>query len=108
MTGFRIDPEALEAAIRELEDARERAAGLVNAAHSATPGELTAKDSVTAEARELFRDRAGGAEFSLQAAAEEVTQKLTAKIESYRATLDEYRLADDNASVDADKIDRRS
>ncbi|MCA1189411.1 MULTISPECIES: hypothetical protein [unclassified Saccharopolyspora] len=108
MTGFRIDPEALEAAIRELEDARDQAFKMTRSVQSAMPGELTAKDSITSGARELFRDRANGADASLQMAAGSIVDKLNAKIEAYRDTLDEYRLAEDNASVDASRVDGRS
>ncbi|WP_258343135.1 hypothetical protein [Saccharopolyspora gregorii] len=106
MTGFRIDPEALEAAIRELEDARENAEALAQNSRTAMPGELTAKDATTATARDLFRERAGGADSSLQGAAAEIVKKLNEKIDSYRSTLEEYRIADDNATVDADRVGR--
>ncbi|MFR9729945.1 hypothetical protein ACL03H_12005 [Saccharopolyspora sp. MS10] len=108
MTGFRIDPEALEAAIRKLEDAKSEAEALARSSRSAMPNELTAKDSITGEARALFTERVNGADVSLQGAANAIMAKLDGKIESYRATLDEYRLADENSSVDAGKIERRS
>ncbi|WP_243789908.1 hypothetical protein [Saccharopolyspora gloriosae] len=108
MTGFRIDPEALEGAIRKLEEARDEAQELAQSSRGAMPKELTAKDSITGEARALFTDRVNGADASLQGSANAMIDKLTAKIEAYRATLDEYRSADENASVDAGQIERRS
>ncbi|GAB2659874.1 hypothetical protein GCM10027271_18230 [Saccharopolyspora gloriosae] len=106
MTGFRIDPEALEGAIRKLEDARDEARRLTQSSQMAMPGELTAKDATTATARELFEARASGVDASLQGTAGEIVKKLTAKIESYRQTLEEYRQADDNATVDANQVGR--
>ncbi|MCX2733294.1 hypothetical protein OOZ19_23880 [Saccharopolyspora sp. NFXS83] len=108
MTGFRIDPEALEGAIRQLEDARDIAEQTSFDAAGVKPGELTAKDSVTSEARQKFADMANGNADSLRGAALAVRDKLNEKIQSYRDTLDEYRRAEDNATVDADRINRRA
>ena len=72
------------------------------------PGELTAKDSITGQARQKFIDRANGGSESLRVSAAAIRDKLTGKIDSYRATLEEYRQADDNASVDAGRVDRRA
>lgn len=108
MTGFRIDPEALESAIRKLEDAREKADAAVYSATSVTPGELTAKDSVTMNARQKFTDRATGESSSLRTSATALRDKLTQKIDAYRATLEEYRRSEDNATVDADRVGRQA
>lgn len=108
MTGFRIDPEALEGAIRELEAARDRAAEAADKAVSVKPGELTAKDSTTQMARQQFTERANGDSASLRAAARATSDKINEKIEAYRATLEEYRRAEDNATVDAGQINRQA
>ncbi|MBQ6640397.1 MAG: hypothetical protein IJH84_05085 [Saccharopolyspora sp.] len=108
MTGFRIDPEALEGAIKELEDARDRARAAAHKAMSVKPGELTAKDSTTETARQKFIERASGDSASLRASADAVKDRLTEKIEAYRATLEEYRRAEDNATVDSDRINRQA
>ena len=108
MTGFRIDPEALEGAIKELEDARDRAAEAVRKAEGVKPGELTAKDSTTQQARQLFVDRANGNSASLRASADAVRNTLTEKINAYRASLEEYRRAEGNATVDASRINRQA
>lgn len=108
MTGFRIDPEALEGAIKELEDARDRAEKAAKKAGSVMPGELTAKDSTTQQARQQFIERANGESASLRASAAAVRDSLNAKIEAYRNTLEEYGRAEDNATVDADRINRQA
>ncbi|MBK0870872.1 hypothetical protein INP57_29120 [Saccharopolyspora sp. HNM0986] len=107
MTGFRIDPEALEGAIKELEAARDSASQLMDEAKYLQPGELTAKDSVTASARDAFANRAHGDAASMRSSAQAIRDKVNEKIEAYRQSLDEYRRAEDNATVDASRIDRQ-
>lgn len=107
MTGFDIDPVALENAIKKLEGPRDKADQIARSAQDLESGELSAKDPVTKEARKKFNDLASGSGGSLRSSAQAVRDKLTEKIDAYRATLEEYRRAEDAATVDADRVGRQ-
>ncbi|MEU5850967.1 hypothetical protein [Saccharopolyspora shandongensis] len=104
MTGFGVDPATLETAIKKLEDIRDTAGALVTQASQVKPSELTAKDSYTTKARQAIQERATGDRGSLRLAAEELQQKLNAKIEAYRETLREYRDSDEASAANVNQV----
>ncbi|RCW37474.1 hypothetical protein DFQ14_1282 [Halopolyspora algeriensis] len=103
--GFGVDRDALMAAIKKLEDIRDRAEQLGQEALSMEPGELTAKDVSTLRARQMFQKRMTGGDGSLQSSADAIYTKLQEKIDAYRAVLGEYARADDNAAVDGQRLE---
>ncbi|SDJ86461.1 hypothetical protein SAMN04487820_102426 [Actinopolyspora mzabensis] len=106
--GFGVDYDKLREARKDLEAAREEARELERKAQSTDPGELTALDNTTDEARKAFQQRITGEEGSVRSAARDIRKILEEKIEAYDAVLAEYGLADDNASVAQRDIERRS
>ncbi|KAA5831099.1 hypothetical protein ABT337_20340 [Saccharopolyspora hirsuta] len=108
MTGFRVDPKALELAITKLEEVRDDADSLLQQAVNVKPGELTAQDSYTTKARQAIQERATGNAGSLTMAVKELRGKLNEKIDAYKATLEEYRRNDDAAATDANRIQREA
>ncbi|GAA0519843.1 hypothetical protein [Saccharopolyspora thermophila] len=104
MTGYGVDPDALESAIKKLEDIRGNVRALLEQAGEVTPGELTANDAYTRMARQAIQDRATGEHGSLRMVATELAAKLTEKIDAYRATLDEYRRNDDAAAGNVSRL----
>ncbi|QIZ34125.1 hypothetical protein [Saccharopolyspora sp. ASAGF58] len=104
MAGYGVDPEALQAAIDKLKGARERVEAIVRRAAKVSPGELTANDTYTNNARQTFQDRATGDKGSLRIAADELNDKLGAKIAAYEATIREYQRNDDTAASDASRV----
>ncbi|RCW44672.1 hypothetical protein DFQ14_104262 [Halopolyspora algeriensis] len=105
---FGVDTDALRKAIKELEKARDQATKLEQDAGGISPGELTAQDAHTQKARQMFQDRMTGGEGSLRSSASHIARKLQEKIDAYNATLEEYGRAEDNATADAQHIERRS
>ncbi|MDR7301867.1 hypothetical protein [Haloactinomyces albus] len=103
--GFGVDRDALMKAIQELEDARDEAYQLAESATTISPGELTAKDVSTLRARQMFQERMTGDEKSLHAMADTIRKRLNEKIQAYKASLDEYHRADDNAAVDGQRLE---
>ncbi|GAA0505762.1 hypothetical protein GCM10011581_32130 [Saccharopolyspora subtropica] len=104
MTGYGIDPDALESAIKKLEEIRDNVDALMEQAVTVTPGELTANDAYTNKARKAIKDRATGDHGSLRIATRELSAKLTEKINAYKATLDEYRRNDDAAGASVSRV----
>lgn len=105
---FGVDPDALRKAVKKLEDARDKADQLARQSNQITPGELTAKDRYTEQARKLFTDRVSGPDGSLRSAANDMVKKLQEKIDAYNQTLAEYGRAEDNATADAQQVERQS
>ncbi|QRK91068.1 hypothetical protein [Saccharopolyspora erythraea] len=108
MTGFGLDPDALRGAIAKLKDIHEKADKLGREAMQLKPGELTAGDKVTNDARLAIQERAMADSGSARAVARELTEKLKEKIEAYEATLREYEAAEHNATIDAGRVDRQA
>ncbi|MGW1677882.1 hypothetical protein [Saccharopolyspora sp. NPDC002376] len=112
MSGFGVDPAALEGAIKKLEGIRDDAQSLVRSisvtGHGAFAGELTAKDTYTTKAFEEINKRAVGQQGSLQIAVKELTDKLGEKIDAYKATLEEYRRTDDAAGSNVSGVQREA
>lgn len=109
MTGFGLDPEALESAIKRLEDARDRVRGLSANARTVEPHELVAQDSTTRRAFDAFVQQASGDQpGSLRNNAEAIVTELDAKIADYKASLEEYRRAEDSATIDAGRVNREA
>ncbi|ASU80521.1 hypothetical protein CDG81_22100 [Actinopolyspora erythraea] len=106
--GFGVDYDKLREAIKELIAARDEAGYLEQQAGVITPGELTAMDGTTERAREAFQQRMTGDEGSLRSAARDIRKILQEKIEAYNAVLNEYGLAEENASVAQRDAERRS
>ncbi|NHD19453.1 MULTISPECIES: hypothetical protein [unclassified Actinopolyspora] len=106
--GFQVDKEGLSKAIEQLEDARDKAQQLAREANNMVPGELTAKDETTGQAREVFKQRISGPEGSLWFAASDIGKKLQEKIDSYKAVLGEYEKAEDNADAATRNTERQS
>ncbi|SFT71158.1 hypothetical protein SAMN04487904_106116 [Actinopolyspora lacussalsi subsp. righensis] len=106
--GFGVDHEKLREAIKELEVARDEAFDLSRQVLSSTPGELTAYDDTTQQARSVFEMRMNGSEGSLRSAAVAIQDKIQEKIDAYYAVLGEYDKADDNASVVQGNAERKS
>lgn len=104
MPGYQLDPDALEKAIKDLRDLlfsindlRQKTANLV-------PGELSAGDKHTRGAHQAFKDIALNEKNSFLAETNEILKIVEEKVESYRAVLEEYKRAEDNASIDSGKI----
>ncbi|WP_190822237.1 hypothetical protein [Saccharopolyspora pogona] len=97
MTGFGIDPDALDGAIKKLEDIRDESMlhSIAQVAEGDFAAELTAKDGYTTKAAEAINKRGVDERGSLQMAIRE----LTAKLDAYQATLEEYRRIDEAASA---------
>ncbi|SDP96172.1 hypothetical protein SAMN04487905_11954 [Actinopolyspora xinjiangensis] len=106
--GFGVDYEKLQAAVKDLEAARDEADQLATSSSFIGPDELTAKDDITDSARQAFQARMSGSEGSLVSAANDIRLKLDKKIEAYKEVLREYGLAEDNASVAQRNTDRES
>ncbi|WP_438388498.1 hypothetical protein [Actinopolyspora saharensis] len=106
--GFQVDKEGLSKAIEQLEDARDKARKLSDEAGQMAPGELTAKDKTTGQARDVFRQRLSGPESSLRTAADDIFTKLQEKIDSYKAVLGEYEKAEDSADAATRSTERQS
>ncbi|MBE9376515.1 hypothetical protein IQ251_18855 [Saccharopolyspora sp. HNM0983] len=104
MAGYNVDPEALEGAIKELEDIQDDLVSLLRQVDDVKPGELTANDDVTNKARQIIQDRATGEQGSLRTSTNELIEKLRDKIASYKETLAEYKRADDAAAADVDRL----
>ncbi|GGI74924.1 hypothetical protein GCM10011581_09900 [Saccharopolyspora subtropica] len=104
MTGYGVDPDALESAIKKLEEIRKNIEALMKQAGEVTPGELTANDAYTNKARKAIQDRATGEHGSLRVATRELSAKLTEKIDAYKATLEEYRRNDDAAAAGVSRL----
>lgn len=105
---FGVDPDALRKAVKKLEDARDKARQMTRDATFIEPGELTAKDRYTEQARQLFQKRMNGGEGSLVSSATAIADKLQEKIDAYNETLAEYGRAEDNATADAQQVERQS
>ncbi|QGK68238.1 hypothetical protein GIY23_00385 [Allosaccharopolyspora coralli] len=109
MTGFGLDPDALEAAIKRLEDARSELQSLVRQATLVEPHELVAQDETTKRAYKAFVDQASGDQpGSLRSNAFAIRDELDAKIKQYQASLEEYRRAEDSATIDAGRVNREA
>jgi hypothetical protein len=112
MTGFGIDPEALDSAIKKLEGIRDDAQSLVRDISRTMPGafagELTAKDQYTTKVFDEINKRAVDEQGSLQVTAKSLTNKLTEKINAYKATLDEYRRTDEAARSGVSRVQREA
>ena len=108
MAGYRVDPGALESAIKKLEHIRDSANSLVAQASRVNPGELTANDDYTNQARQAIQDRATGDHGSLRMVSQELMKKLDEKIDAYRETLREYRELDEASAVDVNRINGRA
>ncbi|WP_017972600.1 hypothetical protein [Actinopolyspora halophila] len=106
--GFQVDKEGLRKAIGQLEDARDKAERLAQEIGNALPGELTAKDGTTGQARAVFRKRINAPEGSLWFAANDMRKKVQDKIDSYKAVLGEYDKAEDNADAATRNTERQS
>lgn len=108
MTGFNIDPDALEKAIKKLETPRDTAKSIADSALNLQPGELNAGDKITQSAQKKFVELANNKDAgSLHSSASEIHKKLDEKIEAYQATLEEYRRSEDAATVDASRINQQ-
>ncbi|QUH00391.1 hypothetical protein HUO13_05780 [Saccharopolyspora erythraea] len=105
MAGFRLDEAALEGAIARLKELQERTLGLFQNATELKPGELTAGDATTNTARQKIQERATGNEGSLRMVANQLHDKLKEKVAAYETTLREYRAAEENATVDAGRVE---
>lgn len=99
-----VDRDRLENAVKKLEAIRDDAFGLARGADAVTPGELTAQDVTTHFARQWFQKRINGDEDSMQAYAMKIRDGLQQRIDAYRATLDEYARAEDNATADNTRL----
>lgn len=108
MTGFGIDPAALEGAIKKLEDIRDDMTSMVQQVSFLKPGELTAQDAATTLARKEIQDRATGENGSLRLVTNQLREKLQEKIDAYRSTLNEYQTAEDAATVDASRVNQQA
>ncbi|MGI8307613.1 hypothetical protein [Saccharopolyspora hattusasensis] len=108
MAGYGVDPNALESAIKKLEDIRDQAQALLISAETVTPGELTANDGYTNKARQAIQERATGDQGSLRMASSELYDKLGEKIEAYKATLEEYRRNDVASAADVSRVQREA
>lgn len=109
MTGFGLDPDALEGAITRLEDARDRMEKMTRDATKVEPHELVAHDSTTQRAIDAFvRQASGDQPGSLRNNADAIREELNAKIEEYKASLEEYRRAEDSATIDAGRVNREA
>ena len=108
MTGFGVDPAALEGAIKKLEDTRDDVTSMVQQVSFLKPGELTAQDAATTLAREEIQKRATGEDGSLRVVANQLREKLQEKIDAYRSTLDEYQAAEDAATIDASRVNQQA
>ena len=104
MAGYSVDPEALEGAIKDLEDIQQDLVSLFRQVDDVKPGELTANDDVTNKARQIIQDRATGEHGSLRKSANELIENLDSKIVAYRETLAEYKRADDAAAADVNRL----
>lgn len=109
MPGYKLDPDALEKAIKDLEDIRRRILDIATrSAHALIPGELTAGDPHTGKAIKAFRQRALGGQDSLRFELNEIAKYLSNKIEDYKQSLEEYRRSEDAATIDASRIQREA
>ena len=108
MTGFKLDPDALEKAIRDLEDIFFSVQKLRDRSSNLKPGELTAKDRNTRTAYTAFEQLANKDRNSFQGETDEILKTLEKKIESYKTALEEYKKTEDNASVDTGKIQQEA
>ncbi|GAA4619191.1 hypothetical protein [Saccharopolyspora hordei] len=108
MAGYRVDPGALESAIKKLEELRNRAERLVRQAAQVKPGELTANDNYTNQARMAIQERATGEHGSLRVVSQELMKKLEEKINAYNETLREYRDLDEASAVAVNRINAQA
>ena len=108
MPGYKLDPEALEKAIRELEEIFLSLQGLRVRSNKLSPGELTAGDLTTQSAHKAFEEKATKGRDSFQIETNEIAKILQKKISSYKEVLKEYKEAEENASVDTGKIHREA
>ena len=108
MTGFKLDPEELKKAINELLDIRDNLYELREKSIRLDPGELTAKDRSTQNARQAFKDLATKERDSFQGETREILKTLEKKIESYKSALAEYKKTEDAASIDTSKIQQEA
>ena len=106
--GYKLDPEALEKAIRELQDVQDSVYELREKTANLSPGELRAGDANTQSAYKTFRDLAVNKQNSLRAELDNIREILEERIKSYEDALEEYKKAEDNASIDAGKIQREA
>ena len=104
MAGFVVDPAGLQTAITKLKGLRDQAGALLQSANRLEPGELTANDTYTKEARLKLQERATGDKGSLKMITEQLQAKLQEKIDSYEAVLADYRATDENAAADHRKL----
>ncbi|MER7011206.1 hypothetical protein ABT324_07245 [Saccharopolyspora sp. NPDC000359] len=100
MSGFRVNPDALQAAVDDLRGAHEQVLDMILKARNIDAGELTAGDRATQAFKDEIQKRAVGDAGSLETFAQALADKLKVKIEGYEATLREYGALDEAASVD--------
>jgi hypothetical protein len=101
--GYKLDPEALEKAIKDLEDIYFRVQNLTRKA-AAQPGELTAQDPHTRKAYDEFKKKSADDQESLFATCEDISKKLRDKITTYKEALKEYKASEEAATIDTNKI----
>ncbi|WP_146134789.1 hypothetical protein [Actinopolyspora mortivallis] len=106
--GFEVDKAKLWEALNELKGARDEAESLARESLTIVPGELTAKDQTTDQAREFFQKRMVDSDGSLWRSAKDIYEKIQEKIDAYEAVLGEYGESDYNADVGSRNIERRS
>ena len=104
VAGYVVDPAGLESAIKKLKTAHDTTAQLVNEAERVSPGELTAGDTYTNQARTELQKRATGDHGSLRMVAVDLQKKLREKIDAYETVLAEYRANDENAAAEHRKM----
>lgn len=108
MTGYKLDPDELESAIKELQDLLFSVNDLRGKSAFMVPGELRAGDRNTRNAYEAFKDLAISDQNSFRSEMDKIRQLLEQRIDSYKSALAEYKKAEDNASIDTSKIQREA
>ena len=108
MTGYKLDPDELESAIKELQDLLFSVNDLRGKSAFMVPGELRAGDRNTRNAYEAFKDIALNEKNSFLAETDEILKTLEEKIEYYKSALAEYKKAEDAASIDTSKIQQEA
>ncbi|MBQ0927123.1 hypothetical protein [Saccharopolyspora endophytica] len=104
MAGFVVDPEGLQGAISQLTRIKNDVDSLLAQAREVKPGELTADDTYTGQARKAIQDRATAESGSLSMIAQQLRTKLDEKISAYQAVLDEYQRNDDAAAANVNRL----
>ena len=106
--GYKLDPEALKSAIGDLIDIRSSVYALLRDSVRLSPGELRAGDIYTQNAHKAFKELALNNKNSLWAELNKIRELLEERIKDYQESLEEYLKAEENASIDAGKIQRES